>query len=208
MRIAVINEISACAKNKDILLALHKTGNDVINAGMQEPTQKPELTYIHTGLMAALLLWTDAADLVVGGCGTGQGFLNSTMQYTGVFCGLVSDPLDAFLFGQINGGNCISLALNKGYGWAGGINLEYIFEKLFSMPFGNGYPPERSESQLKSRNLLKDLSERTHRPMEDIIAVMDKDILQTVFSSTAFMDCIKCARCADKRDYLLGLTGK
>ncbi len=41
------------------------------------------------------------------------------MQYPGVSCGLIADPLDAWLFSMINAGNCISLALNKGYGWAG-----------------------------------------------------------------------------------------
>ena len=57
-----------------------------------------ELTYIHTGLIAAAMLNIGAADMVVGGCGTGQGFMNSVMQYPNVVCGLILNPLDAFLF--------------------------------------------------------------------------------------------------------------
>ena len=110
MRIAVINETSAADRNADILAALDGRGHTVINAGMVKTGAKPELTYIHTGLLAALLLNTGRADFVVGGCGTGQGFLNAAMQYPGVFCGHILTSLDAWLFAQINGGNCISLA--------------------------------------------------------------------------------------------------
>lgn len=187
MRVAVVNEVSAANKNADIIKALEGFGCEVINAGMQNPDQKPELTYIHTGLISALLLNLDAVDLVIGGCGTGQGFLNSVMQYPGVFCGLISDPLDAWLFSQINGGNCISLPLNKGYGWAGEINLKYIFEKLFTGEMGAGYPEHRKESQLESRNRLKQVSAASHLKMEDILVLLDENIIKTVFSAGDFM---------------------
>ena len=55
------------------------------------------------------------------------------MQYPGVFCGHIMTPLDAWLFRQINGGNCISLALNQGYGWAADVNLKFIFDRFFSV---------------------------------------------------------------------------
>ena len=85
MRIAVINEVSARAKNADILAALAEHGDlSVDNAGMSANGDEPELTYLQTGLMAALLLNSGACDFVVGGCGTGQGFLNSVLQYPGV----------------------------------------------------------------------------------------------------------------------------
>lgn len=187
MRVAVVNEVSAANKNADILKALEGFGCEVINAGMQSPDDQPELTYIHTGLISALLLNLDAADLVVGGCGTGQGFLNSVMQYPGVFCGLVSDPLDAWLFSQINGGNCISLPLNKGYGWAGDINLKYIFEKLFADEMGTGYPAHRKESQKESRNKLKQISAASHLKIEDILALLDETIIKPVFSAEEFI---------------------
>jgi ribose 5-phosphate isomerase RpiB len=105
MKIAVINETSAADKNKDIMTALENRGHTIINAGMKKTGAQPELTYLHTGLLAAILLNLKRVDLVVGGCGTGQGFLNSVMQYPNVCCGLVQTPLDVWLFGQINGGN-------------------------------------------------------------------------------------------------------
>ena len=94
---------------------------------MTKTGAQPELTYIHTGFLAAILLNLKRVDLVVGGCGTGQGFLNSVMQYPNVCCGLIQSPLDAWLFGQINGGDCISLGFHYGFCWAAEIHLEVIF---------------------------------------------------------------------------------
>jgi ribose 5-phosphate isomerase RpiB len=187
MRIAVLNEVSASGKNPDIIAALQGFGHEVYNLGMTKPEDRPELTYIHTGFMAALLINLQAADLVVGGCGTGQGFLNSVMQYPGVFCGLITEPLDAWLFSQINAGNCISLQLNKGYGWAGELNLKYIFEKLFCDKMGAGYPPHRAESQRESRETLQSISVKTHAPFEEILERLDAGIVKTAAGSAAFM---------------------
>lgn len=191
MRIAVINEVSASHRNADIIAALSKFDHTIYNLGMTSPDQKPELTYIHTGLMAGILLNMEAVDLVVGGCGTGQGFLNSTMQYPGVFCGLISDPLDAWLFSQINGGNCISLPLNKGYGWAADVNLQFIFEKLFDCEMGAGYPEQRKESQKTSRDKLKKISKYTHKDIEQILASTDQEIFIQLAQSNNFIEAIR-----------------
>jgi ribose 5-phosphate isomerase RpiB len=172
MRIAVINETSAADKNADILAALNGRGHQVINAGMTRNAAQPELTYIHTGFLAALLLNAGRADFVVGGCGTGQGFLNSAMQYPGVFCGHLLNALDAWLFAQINGGNCVSLALNQGYGWAGDVNLRLLFDSLFGVEPGGGYPPHRRESQRASRATLHDISRLAHRPFADVVRAL------------------------------------
>ena len=107
MRIAVINEISAADKNADILKGLAGRGHEILNLGNTRGDESPGLLYIHTGLMSALLLNFNLVDFVVGGCGTGLGYLNSVMQYPGVFCGHLLTPLDAFLFARINAGNCI-----------------------------------------------------------------------------------------------------
>jgi len=188
MRVAVINEISASAKNPDILAALSEfPGITVLNVGMARPDEEPALTYIHTGLMAALLLNAGACDLVVGGCGTGQGFLNSALQYPGVVCGLIETPLDAWLFSQINAGNCVSLALNKGYGWAGDLNLRLIFRELFRDVPGSGYPPVRAASQRESREMLRRICAAAHRPMGEILANLDPAILETVGRSERFV---------------------
>ena len=183
MKIAVINETSAADRNNDIMAALEGRGHTIVNAGMTKTGAQPELTYIHTGLLAAILLNLKRVDLVVGGCGTGQGFLNSVMQYPNVFCGLIQTPLDVWLFGQINGGNCISLALNFGYGWAGDINLEFIFDRLFSIKdWGRGYPPHRQQSQQESRRILQTVSKTTHRPLAEIIASLDESVTHPILT--------------------------
>jgi len=186
MRIAVVNEVSASHRNHDILAALDLPGLKVYNVGMSCPEDRPELTYIHTGLMAAALLGTGACDFVVGGCGTGQGFINSAMQYPGVFAGLILDPLDAWLFSQINGGNCVSLALNKGYGWASDINLKYIFQRLFQDESGGGYPPHRRESQRESREMLQTISRLSHRGLMEIVQALDQSIPKQLSKCEAF----------------------
>jgi ribose 5-phosphate isomerase RpiB len=178
MKIAVINETSAADRNADILAALEGRGHTVINAGMTKNYAKPELTYIHTGLMSALLLNLKRVDFVVGGCGTGQGFLNSVMQYPGVFCGHIMSSLDAWLFTQINGGNCISLMLNQGYGWAADVNLRFIFDRIFSVESGSGYPPHRKESQQQSRQTLSHVSAMTHCSMAEIVATFPDEIVR------------------------------
>lgn len=186
MKIALINEVSSRDKNPLVLQALEATGNRIFNVGCT--ADSGELTYIQTGLMAGIALNSGAADFVVGGCGTGQGFLMSAMQYPGVFCGLIQDSLDAWLFSQINGGNCVSLALNKGFGWAGDINLKYIFEKLFSDPPGRGYPLHRAESQQASRQLLATISKETHKNFEEIIGRIDGKTLETVMNHKPFKE--------------------
>ena len=178
MRIAVLNETSAADRNADILAALEGREHTIINAGMTKNFAQPELTYIHTGLLAALLLNTQRVDFVVGGCGTGQGFLNAAMQYPGVFCGHIVTPLDAWLFTQINGGNCVSLMLNQGYGWAANVNLRFIFDRLFGVESGAGYPPHRRESQQASRQTLMGVSVAAHRSMAEIIAALPDEVVQ------------------------------
>jgi ribose 5-phosphate isomerase RpiB len=188
MKIAVINEVSAMARNPDILAALKPAGHEVYNLGMDPSKQQPELTYIHTGLMAAIVLNSKACDLVVGGCGTGRGFLISSMQYPGVFTGLIETPLDAWLFSQINGGNCISLALNQGYGWAADINLCYIFQRLFQDPFGQGYPPQRQESQRQSRNVLLQISSAVHKPLIEAAQALPEPYLREALDFPGFKE--------------------
>ena len=64
MRIAVINEVSAKQKNQDILLALDGHGHEILNLGMRNDPSLPELTYIHTGLMSAILLNAAALEVL------------------------------------------------------------------------------------------------------------------------------------------------
>ena len=178
MKIAVINETSAADRNSDILAALENREHEILNVGMKRNFDQPELQYIHTGLLAALLLHFKRVDFVVGGCGTGQGFLNSVLQYPGVICGLVATPMDAWLFTQINGGNCISLRLNQGYGWASNENLRFIFDRLFSAESGCGYPPHRQAAQQESLRVLKNVSQTTHKTFGKILAQLPESVVR------------------------------
>ena len=191
MKIAVINETSAADRNGDILAALDGRGHEIYNVGMKKNYEKPELQYIQTGLMAALLLNLKRVDLVVGGCGTGIGFLNSVMQYPGVFCGHILNDLDAWLFAQINNGNCISLALNQGYGWAADVNLRFIFDRYFSVQQGAGYPTHRAEPQAKSRETLETVSVYTHRNMAEIVACLPDEIAMPALEYPGFVELLE-----------------
>lgn len=209
MRIAVINEISACERNADIVWALEKQGHEVLNLGMSKPTQQPSLTYLHTGLMSALVLSLGIADFVVGGCGTGQGYLNSVMQYPGVTCGLLLEPLDAWLFTRINNGNCVSLALNKGYGWAADLNLKILFAQLFPTEKEGGYPPDRVESQRESRARLQAITEVTHLSMEHILETLDPELIATAFRFPPFVEAFSAAtKCGPLLSMVKALAAK
>lgn len=188
MRIAVVNETSAADRNADIIAALDGRGHTLLNCGMSKGGQAPELSYIHTGLMAGLLLGSGAADLVVGGCGTGQGFLISASQYPGVFCGHLLSPLDALLFARINAGNCVSLALNQGYGWAGDLNLRLLFDQLFAAAWGSGYPAHRAEPQKASRASLAEVSKHAHASWASILAALPDSIALPALTYPGFAE--------------------
>ena len=197
MKIAVINEISAADKNADILKALEGRGHEILNLGNTRGSDMPALLYIHTGLMSALLLNLNLVDFVVGGCGTGLGYLNSVMQYPGVVCGHLLTPLDAFLFARINTGNCVSLALNQGYGWAGEVNLCLMFDVLFTSETGTGYPPQRAEPQRQARELLKQVSNATHRRMAEILPALPEEVFRPAMTFPAFRQWLEQAAQAD-----------
>ena len=198
MRIAVINETSAADRNGDVLAALEGRGHEVLNVGMTKGGAEPELQYPHTGLLSALLLYTQRVDSVVGGCGTGQGYLNSVMQYPGVFCGLILDSLDAWLYTQINGGNCISLALNKGYGWAGDVNLRFIFDRLFSVERGCGYPSHRQAPQQASIRTMEAVSAATHRTYAEIVMALPEQVVRPALAYPGVMELLDLATLEDR----------
>jgi len=200
MRVAVVTEVSTRDKNRFVVAAVENRGHEVFNLGMKGSEGEPELTYIHAGFLGAVVLGGGCVDVVVGGCGMGQGFLNSVLQYPGVCCGLIENPLDAWLFAQINGGNCISLALNKGFGWAGDVNLRFIFDRFFSVERGGGYPEHRKESQQLSRTMLSGLSQLTHRPLTAIVEGMVEEVAQPALSFPGVMDFVRNYAVSDVRN--------
>ena len=206
MKIAVINEGSTKNRNEEVIRALEGLHHEIFNLGMKNAEGEPDLTYLETGFMSALLLNLKAVDFVIGGCGTGQGYMNAVLQFPGTACGLLVDQVDAFLFSQVNAGNCISLSLNKGYGNLGGnLNLAYMFKLLFSGDWGLGYPPSRKEIQIGARKKLAQLSQDSHKSIKEIITVMDKEIVRRTLSFPGVIDFIKTAPGSELRDYILRL---
>lgn len=193
MRIGVVTEASTVDRNKDVIEALDGFGHEVLNAGMKKAEGEPILSYLETSIISAILLKLEVVDLIVGGCGTGQGFFNAIMQYPGIFCGLLQDPVDAWLFGQVNAGNVISLSLNKGYGLGGNVNLKFIFEKLFSVEFGCGYPEHRKVPQKEAREALARISEKTHLPFEVIMEEIDATVMKKVLTFPGMIQIIENA---------------
>jgi hypothetical protein len=62
--------------------------------------------------------------------------------------------------------------LNQGYGWAGNINLSFIFDQLFSVEWGSGYPAHRKEPQREGRLMLEQVSLSTHRNFTEIMEAL------------------------------------
>ena len=100
----------------------------------------------------------------------------------------------------------MSLPLNKRYGCAGSIKLEYIFEKLFADPAGAGYPKERAESQAMSRQTLAGISKLSHKDFTDILKASDPEILKAIAGSKDFMKVL--ADGGEKAKAVLELLGE
>ena len=211
MKIALITENSQAAKNgiiHDALTAVAEPlGHQVFNYGMYTPEDKASLAYVMNGLVAGVLLNSKAADFVVTGCGTGMGSMLACNSMPGVFCGLVIDPTDAFLFGQINDGNAISMPYAKGFGWAAELNLQDCYRKLFEGERGLGYPKERAEIMAKNRGILKSLKAVTCHDMLTVLKSVDQDLLKAAVAGERFVEYF-FANAQDEgiRDYMRGVV--
>jgi ribose 5-phosphate isomerase RpiB len=192
MKIALIIENSQAAKSAVIHEALADVagslGHEVHHYGMYGAEDDAQLTYVMNGLLAGILLNSGAADFVVTGCGTGMGSMLACNAMPGVFCGLVIDPTDAFLFSQINDGNAISMPYAKGFGWAAELNLRDVYGKLFAGEPGAGYPRERAEIMRKNRGILKDLKAASCRDMLDVLKAVDPALLNAAIAGAKFAD--------------------
>lgn len=194
MKIALMMENSQAGKNAMVAAELESVaggiGHDVFNLGMTDENDH-HLTYIHLGIMASILINSKAADFVVTGCGTGQGALMSLNLHPGVVCGYCLEPSDAFLFNQINNGNALALAFAKGFGWAGELNIRYIFEKAFTGERGNGYPLERAEPQQRNAAILNEVKAAVVKDnFIDSLRAIDQELVKTAVGSERFQQCL------------------
>lgn len=191
MRVALINENSQASKNGVIYDALKKVSEKynykVFNYGM-ENVEENNLTYVQVGLLAAILLNSNAADFIVTGCGTGEGAMLALNSFPNVLCGYVTDPTDAYLFSQINAGNAIAMPYAKGFGWGSELTLTYIFEKLFSTEFGGGYPKERAIPEQTNKRILDEVKRITHKDMLTILKEIDKEFLYNTINRKQFVE--------------------
>ena len=182
MKIALINENSQAAKNAVIEKALRKVvepmGHEVLNFGMYTAEDERQLTYVQIGILAAVLLNGGIVDYVITGCGTGIGAMLACNSFPGVICGHAEDALDAYTFAQINDGNALAIPFAKGYGWGGDLNLEYIFEKLFSEPSGQGYPRERAVPEQRNKRILDGVRKTAFRPLTEILPELDRELVR------------------------------
>lgn len=207
MKIALINENSQAAKNSIIYETLvsvtNKHGYEVFNYGMYGKEGESQLTYVQNGLLASILLTTKAADFVVTGCGTGVGAMLALNSFPGVTCGLASEPTEAYLFAQINGGNALSIPFAKGFGWGAELNLALMFERLFAEPMGGGYPKERAIPEQRNARILGELKAMTYRPLLEVLKEIDQDFLKETISGEHFQHYFFAnAESSDLVDYL------
>ncbi|NEG69494.1 RpiB/LacA/LacB family sugar-phosphate isomerase [Bifidobacterium choloepi] len=212
MRIALINENSQADKNAMILSALKKVadihGFDVDDYGMYSSSDEAQLTYVQNGILAAALLNSGAADFVVTGCGTGEGAMLALNSFPGVICGHVEDALDAYTFAQINDGNAVAIPFALKNGWGQELNLEYLFEKLWADPSGNGYPKERREPEQANKKILDAVRAAAYRPLVDIYRDLDPDLVRGAFAGEHFRELFEDhAHDGDVKDYVLSLLG-
>jgi ribose 5-phosphate isomerase RpiB len=192
MKIALTMENSQAAKNAMVAAELNTVagglGHEVFNVGMTDENDH-HLTYIHLGIQASLLLNSKAVDFIVTGCGTGQGALMASNLHPGVVCGYCLEPSDAFLFNQINNGNALSLAFAKGFGWAGELNVRYIFEKAFTGNRGEGYPVERVVPQQANAKILNEVKAGVCKDVVASLQAIDQELVKQAVGGAQFQEC-------------------
>ena len=201
MKIALINENSQAAKNEMICATLKKVvepmGHEVFNYGMCGAEDPNSLTYVQNGILAAVLLNSGAADFVITGCGTGEGAMLACNSFPKVLCGHIESPLDAYLFSQVNDGNCVALPFAENFGWGGELNLEYCFEKLFGFGHGQGYPKERVEPEQRNKKILDGVRAATFKPLIECLKSIDQDLLKGAIAGEKFRE-LFFASCKDE----------
>ena len=174
MKIGVIQASSQASKNKLIADTVKKyaSGADVINFGCTED-EEYRYSYIEVSVLIGLLLSSGAVDFIVTGCSSGQGMMLACNSLPGVLCGYAPSPMDAYLFAQINNGNAVSLPLGEEYTWAGYDNFEKTIARLFSEPFGQGYPKSEAHRKLQDTLLLKSIRKNSQISMKVLLETMD-----------------------------------
>ena len=191
MTIGVIQASSQAAKNELIYGSVnaHAAGCNVINFGCT-PDEENKYSYIEISILVGLLLSSKAVDFIVTGCSSGQGMMLACNNMPGVLCGYCPTPKDAYLFAQINNGNAVSLPLGEEYTWNGFENMDQTIAKLFSEPFGQGYPKNEAARKLEDTRLLKAIRNDSQVSMTDLLKKLDKPLLDKILNKNNVLEYI------------------
>ena len=181
MRVGIIQGSSQAQKNRLIYETVKKyaTGHEVVNFGCHMHGAY-SYRYIEISVLIGLLIASGSVDFIVTGCSSGQGMMLACNSMPGVICGYAPTPKDAYLFVQINNGNVISLPLGEEYTWSGAVNFEATIEKLFSEPFGQGYPKSEAVRKQKDTEKLKEIRALIQVNMLDLIKRMDREVTEAI----------------------------
>lgn len=181
MNIGIIQASSQVGKNKLIFDTVKKyaAGSEIINFGCTED-EPNRYSYIEISVLAGMLLSSGAVDFIVTGCSSGQGMMLACNSFPGVLCGYAPTPMDAYLFAQINNGNAVSLPLGEEYTWAGYENFDATVAKLFSEPFGQGYPKGEAARKLRDTELLKQIRRSSQHTAVDLLESLDRDFVRSI----------------------------
>ena len=209
MKIALINENSQRDKNNLIFSILKKVASkynhEVFNYGVSKDKDY-DLDYVKAGILAGILLNTQAVDFVITGCASGQGLMITCNKMPNVVCGYINDIIDIKLFMKINAGNAISIPFGKNFGVGMEYNLEQIFKFLFETKIGSGYPMSRKEIQKKQRKLLYHVENCSQKNLYDLLDELDKDVLKSIISNDYFEEHFFANSQDDEiNEYLLGI---
>ena len=181
MNIGIIQATSQAEKNQLLFDAVKKyaANDEIINFGCK--TNEPErFSYVEISVLAGLLLASEAVDFIVTGCSSGQGMMLACNRFPGVLCGYAPSPMDAYLFAQINNGNAVSLPLGEDYTWGGYENFENTIAKLFSEPFGQGYPKDEAARKMKDTRILKEIRRNSQCSAADLLDSLDQSFIEHI----------------------------
>ena len=181
MNIGIIQATSQVEKNQLLFDAVKKyaANDEIINFGCK--ANEPErFSYVEISVLAGLLLASEAVDFIVTGCSSGQGMMLACNSFPGVLCGYAPSPMDAYLFAQINNGNAVSLPLGEDYTWGGYENFENTIAKLFSEPFGQGYPKDEAARKMKDTRILKEIRRNSQCSAADLLDSLDQSFIEHI----------------------------
>ena len=183
MIIGIIQASSQNDKNTLLFETVRKYAGtaEVINFGCNG-SEEESFSYIEISVLIGLLLTSVSVDFIVTGCSSGQGMMLACNSMPGVLCGYIPSPEDAYLFAQINNGNAVSLPLGEEYSWRGYDNFVMTIEKLFSEPFGQGYPKSEADRKLKDTRLLKEIRKKSQIEFTELFESLDDDMIRKVLA--------------------------